>query len=145
MKDQDDTFDLGNCSADDFSAITSIGTATITLDPSLWNSDNLTIASGAGTAYNWNQPYTTDYAFTTNQNTVSIDTGGLTMAPGTDITVGGKSLTKAIEKIEERLGILNPNPDLEDRWEQLKELRRQYMAMENDILEKEKIINILKG
>jgi hypothetical protein len=145
MKDQDDIFDLGNCSADDFSAITSIGTATITLDPSLWNGD-VYAASGAGTAYNWSQPYaTTDYAFTTNQNTVSIDTGGLTMAPGTDITVGGKSLTKAIEKIEERLGILNPNPELEDRWEQLKELRRQYMAMENDILEKEKIMNILKG
>ncbi len=66
------------------------------------------------------------------------------MKEGADIKIGRKSLTDAIEKIEERLGILNPNPELENRWEQLKELRRQYMELEKDLLEKEKLMKILK-
>jgi hypothetical protein len=89
--------------------------------------------------------YSTGYSINgMNPTTVSIDTDGLTMAKGTDITVGGKSLTKAIEQIEERLGILHPNPELEERWDKLKDLRKQYMEMEKDILEKEKIMKILK-
>jgi len=57
---------------------------------------------------------------------------------------GGKSLTQAIEKIEERLAILKPNTELESRWEQLKELRNLYVELERDLLEKEKIMKILK-
>jgi hypothetical protein len=66
------------------------------------------------------------------------------MQEGADIVIGGKSLTDAIEKIEERLGILRPNSELEERWEQLKELRKQYIEMEQDLLEKEKMWKILK-
>jgi len=51
---------------------------------------------------------------------------------------------KVLAGIEERLGILHPNPELEDRWDELKELREQYIAMEKDLLEKEKIMKILK-
>lgn len=103
----------------------------VTLDTSTWNT-NYTIGTSGS------------YSYKNTPSTVSIDTDGLTMADGTDITVGGKSLTKAIEQIEERLGILHPNPELEDRWDKLKELRKQYMAMEKDLLEKEKIMKILK-
>jgi hypothetical protein len=66
------------------------------------------------------------------------------MKPGSDIKIGGKSLRESIEKIEERLGILKPNPELEERWDKLKELRNQYMELERDLLEKEKIMKILK-
>ena len=76
--------------------------------------------------------------------TVHIDADGLTMKEGADIKIGGKSLCEAIEKIEERLGILKPNPDLESRWDKLKELRNQYVEMERDLLEKEKLMKILK-
>jgi hypothetical protein len=75
---------------------------------------------------------------------VNIAADGLTMKKGADIKIGGKSLTEAIEKIEERLGILHPNSELEERWSTLKELRKQYMELEKDILEKEKIMKILK-
>ena len=119
----------------------SMGTDTITLNNTLWSGSitspytyTTTGTSGAGT-YNWNN---------TTPTTVQINTDGLTMADGTDITVGGKSLTKAIEQIEERLAILHPNPALEERWDKLKELRQQYIEMEKDLLEKEKIMKILK-
>jgi hypothetical protein len=75
---------------------------------------------------------------------VHINGDGLVMQEGADIVVGGKSLSKAIEQIEERLGILHPNPALEERWDKLKELRQQYIEMEKDLLEKEKLMKILK-
>lgn len=75
---------------------------------------------------------------------VSIDSNGITMKEDADIKFGGKSLTETIAKIEERLGILHPNPELESRWESLKDLRRQYEELEKDLLEKEKIMKILK-
>jgi hypothetical protein len=61
-----------------------------------------------------------------------------------DIKLNGKSLSKTLSDIEERLAILHPNEKLEEKWEKLKDLRKQYMELEADILEKEKIMEILK-
>ena len=61
-----------------------------------------------------------------------------------DIKLKGKSLNDTLSKIEERLAILHPNERLEEKWAKLKELRKQYQELETDILEKEKIMEILK-
>ena len=61
-----------------------------------------------------------------------------------DVKIKGKNIIDMFEKIEDRLAILHPNEELEAKWEQLRELRRQYIELEKDILEKEKIWNILK-
>ena len=61
-----------------------------------------------------------------------------------DVKLKGKSLDKALTKIEERLAILHPNEKLEEKWEKLRDLRKQYMELEADIIEKEKIVEILK-
>jgi hypothetical protein len=61
-----------------------------------------------------------------------------------DIKLNGKSLDKTLTKLEERLAILHPNEKLEVKWKKLRELRKQYMELEADILEKEQIIEILK-
>lgn len=61
-----------------------------------------------------------------------------------NLTVGGKNIGEILDRIEERLAILHPNAELEDRWEELKELGRRYKELEQDIIEKEKIYNILK-
>ena len=142
----DNTYDVN------YGAITSTcipggyGSDTITLDYSTPPSiGHYTMSSGTCTI-----PYTftttgSNSVWTTSTNsTVHIDGAGLTMQEGADIVVGGKSLTKAIDQIEERLGILHPNPALEERWSKLKELRQQYIEMEKDLLEKEKLMKILK-
>ena len=49
-----------------------------------------------------------------------------------------------LEKIDERLAILHPNPELEDRWDELKELGKRYKELEQEIIEKEKVWTILK-
>jgi hypothetical protein len=61
-----------------------------------------------------------------------------------DIKIKGKSLTDTLDKIEERLAILHPNPELEDRWDELKELGKRYKELEQELIEKEKVWAILK-
>ena len=86
---------------------------------------------------------------------VTIPSSGLTYSTGTtaiwatptqakvkiteeDIEIKGKSLAKVLETLEERLAILQPNPKLEEQFEQLAEIRRQYIALEKELKEKAK-------
>lgn len=61
-----------------------------------------------------------------------------------DLKVKGKSILESLEKIEEKLAILKPNPELEEKWERLRQLRQEYIEVEKDIIEKEKLWDILK-
>lgn len=61
-----------------------------------------------------------------------------------DLKIKGKSITEMFEKIEEKLAILHPNEELEEKWEKLRELRKQYIELEKEIIEKEKMWEILK-
>ena len=65
------------------------------------------------------------------------------------LTVGGVNLVETFDErltaIEERLCILRVDEKLAERWEKLGELRRQYMELEQECLEKDKIIRLLKG
>jgi hypothetical protein len=63
-----------------------------------------------------------------------------------DLTVKGRSIIQSLEKIEERLAILPPpNPDLERDWGQLSQLRQQYVELERELLEKQRVFDILKN
>ena len=117
------------------------GVDTITLDPLIYSSGTSITSPSTIT---WSQDYGTNSTWTNTTANVNIDTDGISIKEGGDIKIAGKSLSEAIEKIEARLGILNPNPELENRWDQLKELRKQYIELEKDLLEKEKIMKILK-
>ena len=115
------------------STIGAITASTITLPNTVWSGSSANLGT-----------YTiTDSSYGYNSANVYIDKNGIDVKDG-DIKVGGKSLTEAIKKIEDRLAILHPNPELEEKWEQLKELRRQYEELEKDLLEKEKLWKILK-
>jgi hypothetical protein len=117
------------------------GVDTITLDQSIYSSGtSITVPSSV----TWSQGYSANSTWSNTTANVNIDTDGISIKEGGDIKIAGKSLSDAIEKIEARLGILNPNPELEDRWDQLKELRKQYIELEKDLLEKEKLMKILK-
>ena len=61
-----------------------------------------------------------------------------------DVTIKGKNLSEMLEKIDERLAILHPNPELEDRWKELQSLREAYVELEREIIEKERVWAILK-
>jgi hypothetical protein len=61
-----------------------------------------------------------------------------------DVKIKGKSINEMFDKIEERLAILHPNEKLEEKWEELRELRNRYVELEKEIIEKEKMWDILK-
>ena len=61
-----------------------------------------------------------------------------------EITIKGKNLSEMLEKIDERLAILHPNPKLEDKWDELKELGKRYRELEQELIEKERVWAILQ-
>ena len=123
----------------DFSYISSgYGADTITLDSSTMHSSNtitlpsssFTIGSAGSTLYstgtghnNWNN--------VTTSSTVNITGAGIDMAAGTDITVGGKSLKEFMNKMEERLAILVPDPAKLEQFAALKKAYEHYKLMES--------------
>jgi len=63
---------------------------------------------------------------------------------GGDVKIQGKSISDTLKHIEERLAILHVNPELEEKWGQLKTLGRMYKELEQEILEKEEMWKIIK-
>lgn len=80
-----------------------------------------TSGSGNGTNYTWN---------TTTAPTVTLGNTGIDMAAGTDIKIDGKSLKNFMDKMEERLAILVPDPAKLERFEALKKAYDHYKLME---------------
>jgi len=104
--------------------------------------------SSANSTITITNPYSSgDYTFasistnTTKQEALSV-TGDAEFHG--DLKIKGKSLSESLNNIERRLAILNPNTELESEWEKLKELGDQYRKLENEILEKQHIYNILR-
>ncbi len=62
-----------------------------------------------------------------------------------DITVNGWSLVDAVKRIEERLGLYHPNPELEKEWEDLRALAEQYRKLEQYIKDKQATFDRLKA
>ena len=71
------------------------------------------------TGNNWNNP-----------STVNISNTGIDMAAGTDIKVDGKSLKEFMNKMEERLAILVPDPAKLEKFQALKKAYEHYKLME---------------
>lgn len=120
----------------------------ITIDSSALSSTVFTATPGQ--VYTVSGSNGTSYGYTNDWLSVSSNLTGSTLEVKGDanfegdIKVKGKSINESLDRIEERLAILRPNEELEEKWEQLRGLRKMYMELEQEIIEKEKIWNILK-
>lgn len=119
----------------------------ITVSDSTFGSMQDTIY-GAASTDTYNFSYTNDFAnlslddyigtlSNTNYNYHDIRVEG-------DIVIKGKSITDRLETIEKRLAILHPNPELEGKWGQLKALGDEYRKLEQEIIEKQNMWDIIK-
>ena len=61
-----------------------------------------------------------------------------------DVRVQGRSLAEFMEQVEQRLNMLQPNPELEQEWNELRELGARYRELEQQCKEKAKMWNTLK-
>jgi hypothetical protein len=97
---------------------------------------NVTI-SGVGTGLNYTSPYTFTSATPSwsirDDNNVSsiIDLKG----ENADIKINGVSLMDMLTTIQDRLNVMVPNPELEQEWDQLRELGEQYRELEKKVKE----------
>ena len=107
-----------------------VKTITLTATDHSW--DNSSIISTISTN---TLPYNTKHGSIHATGDVAIDG---------DLKIQGESIKDLLEEIKDKLAIFKPNLELEERWETLRELKRQYIKLEKDILEKEEIIRILK-
>jgi hypothetical protein len=86
---------------------------------------NVTVSSGTGFASPW---------LSTNAN----GAGKIRLeGDGADVEVNGWSLVAAVKRIEQRLGLYQPNPELEAEWDELRELGEQYRKLEQHIRDKQ--------
>jgi hypothetical protein len=135
-----------------------IGTDTITWGNSAIRSTTGTVVPGYGAAIGGG----TGYTYTTTGTGTSpwiVGNGGTGATPalnvqqgGTielrgenpDIKMNGKSMVAWMEKVEERLNILTPNPELEKEWDDLRRLGQRYRALEKKCREKAQMWEALK-
>lgn len=60
------------------------------------------------------------------------------------LKVKGVDIGEMLSKIQDQLAIYQPAPELEEKWEELRELARKYKELVADIKEKEQIWSILQ-
>lgn len=65
--------------------------------------------------------------------------------PDSDINIDGVSLKQTLQSLNDRLAILQPNPELEAEFDELHALAEQYRALEQKIIEKKKMWNALNS
>lgn len=78
-----------------------------------------------------------------NSNSGTVQIKGNAVFEG-DIKWKGRDMQEWFESVESRLGMLQPNPKLEAEWDELADLRRQYVELEKKLLEKQQVFDILK-
>ena len=96
-------------------------------------------------SYNTVQPVSLDDLLISGNPTdrsMSV-TGNVNVKDG-DININGVSLSDRLDKMEKRLGILRPNPELEEDFEKLKKLGDRYRKLEKKLTDQMKTYNILK-
>ena len=125
-------------SSDVFHAQTTTGTSTI------WTIGSGGGSGGIGVSYPnvaWNSTGTTTF----NNNSVIRPGGQLELSgEDADILINGESLRDTLQSIQDRLNILRPNPELEQQWDQLRELGEAYRRLEAELEEKQRMWDTLK-
>ena len=61
-----------------------------------------------------------------------------------DVRVQGRSLAEFMEQVEQRLNMLQTNPELEQEWDELRELGARYRELERQCNEKAEMWKTLK-
>jgi hypothetical protein len=110
------------------------GISTITLPStsySIGSNSNYAFNTGSSGQFLTNGSNGTSWTNSTGAGTVNINTDGIDMAAGTDIKIDGKSLKSFMNKMEERLAILVPDPAKLEKFEALKKAYEHYKTMES--------------
>ena len=99
--------------------------------------------SATGGNVNWQSPY---YINSAVGATIGGKGGQLQLkGEDADIVVNGKSMMQLLERIEDRLNLLEPNLELEKEWDDLRRLGERYRRLEKKCKEKAETWKKLKA
>jgi len=105
--------------------------------------------SSPNTVWTTNTTATGSFTISPNYSAVGsqLDQNGRMSLRGdkADLDINGKSLKDWMEKVEERLNILTPNPELEQEWDELRRLGERYRKLEKKCKEKAEVWKKLKA
>ena len=105
-----------------------------------------TVNTGSGTGGQILTTNTTGVIWSSPVLTITTNQSGILQLEGTnaDIQINGESLMETLHGIQDRLNMLQPNPELEAEWDELRELGEQYRKLEAEFKSKSKMWNTLK-
>ena len=116
-----------------------------TSDPYYGAVPNVNVGSGIKVSSPvWTTNTTAGQFSFTGQNTQPSNTVHI-KGEDADLLINNKSLKNWMEKVEERLNILTPNPEMEAEWDQLRKLGERYRKLEKKCKEKSDMWNKLKA
>lgn len=118
-----------------------IGSHTMSTTGTTANAFWTTTSTGTGPVWQTPNPYTIMGAGTTVEQSGTIKLQG----EKADVDINGKSLKNWMERVEERLNILTPNPELEKDWDDLRRLGERYRKLEKKCQEKSAMWKQLKS
>ena len=125
------TVDLMNISSTgvtwdpNYGAVPPNNISTISISPTVWTTNN------TGTSGQW----------LINDTSLTAPTSAKIALKGedADIEINGESLCDMIRGIQDRLNILCPDPEMEQEWNELKELRKAYDTKLAECREKSRV------
>lgn len=139
----------------------SLGAVTPDLLPSLTTIDlstlsNISVGATGSSASDWLSASPNAVWTTTATSTIGSVLGGAAMGvsqsgkvsvfgENADVEINGKSMKEWMERVEERLNILTPNPELEKEWDDLRRLGERYRKLEKKCKEKAEVWKKLKA
>jgi len=119
---------------------------TITLDVSGIQYTTDTFAVDSVDTITVSDDYSFDFSnidFNTFNPGIDVSQGDIKIHNDGDIKMGEQSLKEFMARVEERLNILQPSPELEEKWNQLKKIGDEYRKLEQELLQKEKVWDAL--
>ena len=121
-----------------------ISTISLTNNTGGYTISGLNGATGSNTVWTTN---TTTGNYHVNDPAAVLSAGGRIDLTGdaADVNINGKSLKGWMEKVEARLNILTPNPELEREWDELRRLGERYRKLEKKCQEKAEVWKKLKS
>ena len=121
------------------------------------NLDTMTVGTGGNFTYGniglANAVWTTNTIAGSNYRASDWSIGSSNTVPSAqlnligdnaDIVINGQSLNATLSAIQERMGMLVPNPEVEAEWDELRELAERYRELEKLCKEKSTVWNKLK-
>ena len=102
-------------------------------------------ASGSNTVWTTNTTGAGSYRINDPAAVISASGRMELKGDGADLEINGKSMKTWMERVEERLNILAPNPELEKEWDELRRLGERYRKLEKKCKEKAEVWNKLKA